>query len=89
MEQFKICEKDTKTKAYSKEGLARETRTDPKEIERDEKRCWLNDWLERLGDIVDSIEADTEKITSVKGGKIKMKEQVSIKYCMHVCMYVC
>ena len=76
MEQFKICEKDTKTKAYSKEGLAREARTDPKEMEREEKRCWLNDCLERLSDLIDSIEADVEKITSVKGGKVKMKDQV-------------
>lgn len=76
MEQFKICEKDTKTKAYSKEGLAREARTDPKEIEREEKRCWLNDCLERLGDLIDSIEVDVEKMTSVKGGKTKMKDQV-------------
>lgn len=76
MEQFKICEKDTKTKAYSKEGLAREVRTDPKEIEREEKRCWLNDCLERLGDLIDSIEVDVEKFTSVKGGKTKMKDQV-------------
>jgi CCR4-NOT transcriptional regulation complex NOT5 subunit len=26
MEQFKVCEKETKTKTYSKEGLARETK---------------------------------------------------------------
>ena len=76
MEQFKICEKDTKTKAFSKEGLAREARTDPKEIEKEEKRCWLNDCLERLGDLIDSIEVDVEKMTSVKGGKTKMKDQV-------------
>ena len=80
MEQFKICEKDTKTKAYSKEGLAREARTDPKEIEREEKRCWLNDCLERLGDLIDSIEGDVEKITSVKGGKAKMKDQVQLHF---------
>ena len=76
MEQFKICEKDTKTKAYSKEGLAREARTDPKEIDREEKRCWLNDCLERLVDLVDSIDGEVEKMTSVKGGKTKMKDQV-------------
>merc|ERR1740130_991657 len=31
MEQFKVCEKETKTKTYSKEGLARETKVDPHE----------------------------------------------------------
>jgi CCR4-NOT transcription complex subunit 3 len=76
MEQFKICEKDTKTKAYSKEGLARDARTDPKEIEREEKTIWLNDCLNRLGDLVDSIDVDIEKIVSVKGGKIKMKAEL-------------
>jgi CCR4-NOT transcription complex subunit 3 len=78
MEQFKICEKDTKTKAYSKEGLARQANLDPKEAEREEKRSWLNDCLERLGDLVDSIEADIEKVSNVRG-KAKNKEQV----CQH------
>ena len=34
MEQFKICEKDTKTKAYSREGLSRPDKMDPKEAEK-------------------------------------------------------
>lgn len=85
MEQFKICEKDTKTKAYSKEGLAREARTDPKEIDREEKRCWLNDCLESLGDLVDSIDGEVEKMTSVKGGKTKMKDQVLKSYTFAKC----
>eukprot|EP01035_Chromulina_nebulosa_P002096 gene2096-2820_t len=54
MEQFKICEKDTKTKAYSKEGLARDSKVDPKEAMREEKRNWINDCLERLNDIINS-----------------------------------
>jgi hypothetical protein len=32
MEQFKVCEKETKTKAYSKEGLAQATKLDPAEV---------------------------------------------------------
>ena len=31
MEQFKVCEKETKTKTYSKEGLAREEQLTPEE----------------------------------------------------------
>ena len=31
MEQFKVCEKETKTKAYSKEGLAQAAKIDPEE----------------------------------------------------------
>jgi len=74
MEQFKVCEKDTKTKAYSKEGLAREARMDPKEAEKEEKRVWLNECLEKLSDFIDSVEADIEKIPG--GKKAKNKEQV-------------
>lgn len=75
MEQFKVCEKDTKTKAYSKEGLAREAKLDPKEAEREEKRAWTNDCLDRLNDLIDSIEADIEKVSS-GGKKSKVKDQV-------------
>lgn len=72
MEQFKICEKDTKTKAYSKEGLAREARLDPKEVEKEEKINWLNENMSKLNDLIDSLEADLEKLGKGKG---KNKEQ--------------
>lgn len=72
MEQFKICEKDTKTKAYSKEGLAREARLDPKEVEKEEKINWLNENMSKLNDLIDSLEADLEKFGKGKG---KNKEQ--------------
>jgi CCR4-NOT transcription complex subunit 3 len=75
MEQFKICEKDTKTKAYSKEGLARDSKLDPKEALREEKRNWLNESLDKLNDLVDSVEAEREKVLgSAKGNKNKNKE---------------
>ena len=32
MEKFKICERETKTKAYSKEGLALAAKMDPEEV---------------------------------------------------------
>ena len=34
MEQFKVCEKETKTKAYSKEGLAQLEKVDPEQVRR-------------------------------------------------------
>ena len=49
MEQFKVCEKETKTKTYSKEGLAREARVDPHEAARRSTRAWLRDAADRLG----------------------------------------
>jgi CCR4-NOT transcription complex subunit 3 len=41
MEQFKVCEKETKTKAFSKEGLARASTMDPEEQARAESRYIL------------------------------------------------
>jgi CCR4-NOT transcription complex subunit 3 len=76
MELFKICEKETKTKAYSKEGLARETTLDPKELEREDKRNWINDCLQRLGDIIDSVEVELEKVSGGSKAKSKNKEAV-------------
>lgn len=76
MEQFKICEKDTKTKAYSKEGLDRQARLGPKDAEREEKRNWLNECLERLQDLIDSIEADASKLSASKSKGGKNKDQL-------------
>eukprot|EP00850_Spirogloea_muscicola_P007071 SM000035S13051 [mRNA] locus=s35:140899:147491:+ [translate_table: standard] len=42
MERFKVCEKETKTKAFSKEGLGQHSKLDPKEKARTESREWLN-----------------------------------------------
>lgn len=75
MEQFKICEKDTKTKAYSKEGLAREAKVDPKDALKEEKRSWLNDCIDKLNDLINSIELEKEKLTSGRG-KNKNKDQL-------------
>jgi CCR4-NOT transcription complex subunit 3 len=80
MEQFKVCEKDTKTKAFSKEGLARETKLDPKEAMREEKREWINVCLERLSDLINSVEADKEKITAAKGKPTKANKEQLEKY---------
>jgi len=40
MEQFKVCEKETKTKAFSKEGLSLQGKLDPKEQARQDCRNW-------------------------------------------------
>jgi CCR4-NOT transcription complex subunit 3 len=69
MEQFKICEKDTKTKAYSKEGLARADKLDPKEAEKEERRVWLNEALDKLTDMINGLESEIEKLASGKSSK--------------------
>jgi CCR4-NOT transcription complex subunit 3 len=45
MERFKVCEKETKTKAFSKEGLGQQPKTDPKEKAKGESRDWLNNMV--------------------------------------------
>ena len=42
MERFKVVERETKTKAYSKEGLGGAVKVDPKEKEKEEMRTWLS-----------------------------------------------
>ena len=75
MEEFKICEKETKTKAFSKEGLAREEKLDPREIEKEEKRVWIQGVVERIEGVVETLESDLERMSNIKG-KGKNKEQV-------------
>lgn len=41
MERFKVVERETKTKAYSKEGLGAAQKLDPAQKERDEIQHWL------------------------------------------------
>ncbi len=72
MEQFKVCEKDTKTKAYSKEGLAREDRLDPREAERENRISWAQGLVDRLGDLVENLDSEVDKITA---GKTKGKSR--------------
>ncbi|XP_047318068.1 CCR4-NOT transcription complex subunit 3-like isoform X2 [Impatiens glandulifera] len=70
MERFKICEKETKTKAFSKEGLDQQPKTDPKEKAKAETRDWLNNVVSDLESQIDSFEAEIEGL-SVKKGKTR------------------
>ncbi|XP_027924929.1 CCR4-NOT transcription complex subunit 3-like isoform X1 [Vigna unguiculata] len=70
MERFKICEKETKTKAFSKEGLGQQPKTDPREKAKSETRDWLNNVVGELESQIDNFEAELEGL-SVKKGKNK------------------
>ncbi|XP_077239965.1 uncharacterized protein LOC143880867 isoform X2 [Tasmannia lanceolata] len=70
MERFKVCEKETKTKAFSKEGLGQQPKTDPKEKAKSETRDWLNNVVGELESQIDSFEAEIEGL-SVKKGKTR------------------
>ncbi|ORY07198.1 hypothetical protein K493DRAFT_327818 [Basidiobolus meristosporus CBS 931.73] len=68
MEKFKACEKEMKTKAYSKEGLSQSARLDPVERKKMETCQWvistvdqLNEKIERLGAEEEILEAAMKK----------------------------
>ena len=69
MEQFKICEKETKTKTYSKEGLAREEKLDPAEQAKEDTVKWIGETIEKLQELIDEREVEIERLSSGKGKK--------------------
>lgn len=78
MERFKICEKETKTKAFSKEGLGQQPKTDPREKAKAETRDWLNNVVGDLESQIDSFEAEIEGL-SVKKGKARPPRLVHLE----------
>lgn len=69
MEQFKICEKETKTKAYSKEGLAMQDKLDPAVVERERCTRWVSEQIDTLNELVDEAEAELEAISAQSSKK--------------------
>ena len=69
MEQFKICEKETKTKTYSKEGLARAEKLDPAEVAKQNTMEWIGEYIEQLNQLVEDREVEIERLSSGKGKK--------------------
>jgi CCR4-NOT transcription complex subunit 3 len=65
MEAFKTCEKETKTKTYSKEGLARAEKLDPAKEAKLNTTEWIGEYIERLNQLVEEI----EQLSSGKGKK--------------------
>lgn len=68
MEKFKVCEKETKTKAFSKEGLAQD-RTDPKQKAKDNVNDWVGNSIARLTEQKEEMEAEIETLNSGKRKK--------------------
>ncbi|THH33714.1 hypothetical protein EUX98_g440 [Antrodiella citrinella] len=71
MEKFKACEKEMKTKAFSKEGLIQSAKLDPKAQEKMETTQWLQTQVEELLLQVEQAEAEIETLQG--GGKKKNK----------------
>ncbi|KAF8450345.1 Not1 N-terminal domain, CCR4-Not complex component-domain-containing protein [Boletus edulis BED1] len=75
MEKFKACEKEMKTKAFSKEGLTQSAKLDPKAQEKLEVTAWLQQSVEDLTLQVEQSEAEIEALQG--GGKKRGKGQTS------------
>ena len=71
MEKFKACEKEMKTKAFSKEGLIQASKLDPKAQEKLETTQWLQTKVEELTIQVEQAEAEIENLQG--GAKKKNK----------------
>ena len=69
MEKFKACEKEMKTKAFSKEGLIAAMKLDPKAQEKMETSSLVSEWVEELGRQIEQTEAEIETLQA--GGKKK------------------
>ncbi|KAJ3399882.1 hypothetical protein HDV05_001459, partial [Chytridiales sp. JEL 0842] len=60
MERFKACEKELKTKAYSKEGLIAALKLDPIEQLKADLAEWIGSVVDKLSTQVDAFEAEAE-----------------------------
>lgn len=69
MEQFKICEKETKTKTYSKEGLLRQEKLDPREEEKQKTTTWIQAMIDQMQELIDECDLEIERLSSGKGKK--------------------
>ena len=71
MERFKACEKEMKTKAFSKEGLSANAKLDPKELLKIETANFVSLMVDELARQVEMTEAEVELL---QGGAKKTKK---------------
>ncbi|CAE6434528.1 unnamed protein product [Rhizoctonia solani] len=67
MEKFKACEKEMKTKAFSKDGLNAAQKLDPREKEKAATSAWLAQQMEELGRQIEHTEAEIEQLQGGAG----------------------
>lgn len=75
MERFKIVERETKTKAYSKEGLGAAQKLDPAQKEREDVSSWLVGCIDQLNIQIDSFECEIESLLANKKKKLDKDKQ--------------
>jgi len=77
MERFKVVERETKTKAYSKEGLGAAQKLDPTTKEREDLNSWLVASIDKMQIQMDQYESEIESLAAGKKKKDK-QERVEI-----------
>ncbi|XP_069695009.1 CCR4-NOT transcription complex subunit 3 isoform X2 [Periplaneta americana] len=75
MERFKVVERETKTKAYSKEGLGAAQKLDPAQKERDETAGWLATSIDALNLQLDQFECEIESLLAGKKKRLDKDKQ--------------
>ncbi|VDI54428.1 CCR4-NOT transcription complex subunit 3, partial [Mytilus galloprovincialis] len=76
MERFKIVERETKTKAYSKEGLGAAAKMDPHSKEKGDVTNWLSVTIENLNLQLEQFESRIEQLTTKKKKMDKDKQDI-------------
>eukprot|EP00577_Skeletonema_sp_RCC1716_P032981 CAMPEP_0113420808 /NCGR_PEP_ID=MMETSP0013_2-20120614/27536_1 /TAXON_ID=2843 ORGANISM="Skeletonema costatum, Strain 1716" /NCGR_SAMPLE_ID=MMETSP0013_2 /ASSEMBLY_ACC=CAM_ASM_000158 /LENGTH=626 /DNA_ID=CAMNT_0000308333 /DNA_START=104 /DNA_END=1984 /DNA_ORIENTATION=+ /assembly_acc=CAM_ASM_000158 len=69
MEAFKVVEKETKTKTFSKEGLARQEKLDPEEQKKADTVNWIGEVIEQINNKIDETDLEIETLSAGKGKK--------------------
>ncbi|CAL8122534.1 unnamed protein product [Orchesella dallaii] len=75
MERFKVVERETKTKAYSKEGLGAAQKVDPTTREREDLNTWLVSSIDQIQIQMDQMECEIESIMAGKKKKLDKDKQ--------------
>ncbi|XP_021702629.1 CCR4-NOT transcription complex subunit 3 isoform X3 [Aedes aegypti] len=75
MERFKVVERETKTKAYSKEGLGAAQKMDPAQREKEEISSWLTTSISSLQIQIDQFECEVESLIAGKKKKLDKDKQ--------------
>ncbi|XP_034946246.1 CCR4-NOT transcription complex subunit 3 [Chelonus insularis] len=75
MERFKVVERETKTKAYSKEGLGAAQKLDPAQKEREEVSNWLANSIDALNLQLDTFESEIESLLAGKKKRLDKDKQ--------------
>lgn len=75
MERFQKCERDLKTKQYSKEGLSKSEKVDPHEGERLRHKAWIQECIEKQQVQIDEMDADIESQTVCSSRRSRKKEE--------------